>query len=79
MSEDWPENIQKPELPKGYSWVCLRRCPKTKFPSSEKWWIRMKKIYRGPHRTTERMVKMRNEYFDTPEDAIRYCVAFLKP
>ncbi len=69
---DWPD-IPKPELPPGYSWVCLRPALGLENPDgTHPWWIRVQWLT-GNGKT--RMLRLGGpEHFATPQEAIRHAV-----
>lgn len=71
--DDWPEHIEKPALPDGYEWVCLRPAFGKRNPdNTHPWWVRIS--FRYPHKrygTIARILKT-DGFFTTANDAIAY-------
>lgn len=70
--KDWPDGIDKPDLPQGYEWVCLGQALGIRRDNGEHpWWVRLCWATKDGKR---RMLKLAGEYFDTPEQALRHAV-----
>ena len=73
LDEDWPASIPKPVLPKGYEWVCLRQAFGLRQPDGgHPWWVRVCWTMRNGK---QRMLKMGDSVFSTPQQAITFAVA----
>lgn len=68
---DWPHNIEKPELPEGYEWCCLRPAYGIGEMPNHPWWVRVVFKTKNNH---IRHLKITGEYFDTPQEAIDFAV-----
>ncbi len=71
MEPNWPLDVDKPQLPEGYEWVCLRPAlgVKQSDPANpHPWWIRVKWTTANGQRRFLRGLK--EEHFATPQDAI---------
>lgn len=72
LEEDWPASVPKPQLPKGYEWVCLRRAFGLQQPGGEHpWWIRLCWTMRSGKK---RMLKTGEKFFATPQEAIDFAI-----
>lgn len=68
--DDWPENINKPKLPKKYHWQCLRQALGIGEEPDHPWYIRVSwNIKNGK----QRMLKTQG-YFNTPVEAIDFAM-----
>lgn len=65
---NWPEGIERPELPKGYKWECLDQALGLRNPDglTHPWWIRVSWTTKsGKHRMLNTLGN-----FVTPQDAV---------
>ncbi len=68
---DWPSHIDKPDLPPGYSWSCLKQAIGLKNPdSTHPWYIRVTWVMKNGK---SRFLNM-GQYFETPQQAIAHAV-----
>jgi hypothetical protein len=72
---DWPADVEKPPLPDGYEWVCLRPALGIGDPGKHPWWVRVSWSMRNGKR---RFVSGMMGYYETPQHAIDSAIHIAK-